>query len=193
MNRLAWLSISILLLGAAAFLVSLNGCGKGSATFTVPPPVSKIQHVVIIFQENRTPDNLFQDPVLIASPRNADIQSYGVNSLGKTITLSQIDLGTNGSNPDNYDVNHDHISFTQMCDLNPATNVCKMDGADKITTGCATGVTGCAPPNPQFRYVKPSDVQPRFRQHSQIHRRKIRLVIAWLCRCQQSGRSLRLL
>jgi phospholipase C len=25
-----------------------------------------IQHIVIIFQENRTPDNLFQDPVLIA-------------------------------------------------------------------------------------------------------------------------------
>jgi hypothetical protein len=33
---------------------------------------------VIVFQENRTPDNLFQDPVLIA--RGADIASSGLNS-----------------------------------------------------------------------------------------------------------------
>ena len=38
-----------------------------------------LQHIVIIFQENRTPDNLFQDPVLIArvptSPAAARIRS----------------------------------------------------------------------------------------------------------------------
>ena len=61
-----------------------------------------IQHVVVIFQENRTPDNLFQDPVLIS--RGADIASSGVNSLGQTIPLSPIDLGTSGSNPQNYDL-----------------------------------------------------------------------------------------
>jgi phospholipase C len=79
MSRLAAFSISILFLCAAGVLLSLNGCGgSGGATFTGPPPASKIQHVVIIFQENRTPDNLFQDPVLIAN--GADIQNYGVNA-----------------------------------------------------------------------------------------------------------------
>jgi phospholipase C len=46
-----------------------------------------------------------------------------------------------------------------MCDLN-GSNVCKMDGADLVTVGCAPGVTGCAPANPQFMYVNPADVQP---------------------------------
>jgi phospholipase C len=37
-----------------------------------------------------------------------------------------------------------------------------MDGADLISYSCATGVTGCAPANPQFMYVNPADVQPYF-------------------------------
>jgi phospholipase C len=161
MSRLAWFSISILLLCAGGVLLSLNGCGgSGGATFTGPPPASKIQHVVIIFQENRTPDNLFQDPVLIAN--GADIQNYGVNSTGQTIPLSPIDLGTNGTTPDNYDLSHAHLAFTQMCDLNAATGVCAMDGADLIKPSCNPGVTNCWPPNEQFMYVKPADVQPYF-------------------------------
>src|SRR5580700_5557243 len=63
MSRVALLSFSILLLCVVAFLLSLNGCSSGFSTSTSPP--AKIEHVVIIFQENRTPDNLFQDPNLI--------------------------------------------------------------------------------------------------------------------------------
>ncbi|MGA2021481.1 MAG: alkaline phosphatase family protein [Candidatus Sulfotelmatobacter sp.] len=165
MRRAALVSVSVLLLCTCGFLLSLNGCGGSNAatvTVTVPPPtpVSKIQHVVIIFQENRTPDNLFQDPVLIAN--GADIQNYGVNSQGQNIPLSQIDLGTAGSNPDKYDLSHAHSAFVDMCDLNTSTGVCQMDGADLIPTSCAAGVTNCAPANPQFMYVNPADVQPYF-------------------------------
>ena len=49
--------------------------GAQSLTLTAS---AVIQHVVIIFQENRTPDNLFHDSVLIA--RGADIAISGVNS-----------------------------------------------------------------------------------------------------------------
>ena len=73
----ALVSITILLLSASAFLVQ-NGCGDA--------PHTPIQHVVIIFQENRTPDNLFHDPVLIS--RGADIASSGVNSKGQTIAAN---------------------------------------------------------------------------------------------------------
>jgi phospholipase C len=132
------------------------GSVSGSSTLAVTP----IQHVVIIFQENRTPDNLFQDPVLISN--GADIQDFGVNSKGQTIPLSQIDLGTAGSNPDNYDLSHAHSAFVAMCDLNTSTGVCAMNGADHITVSCSPGVSNCAPANPQFMYVKPSDVQPYF-------------------------------
>jgi phospholipase C len=110
-----------------------------------------IQHVVVIFQENRTPDNLFQDSVLIA--RGADIASSGVNSLGKTIALSPIDLGTAGSNPQNYDNSHAHSAFVAMYDGG------KMDGANLIPS---CGAPLQCPPNPQFMYVKPADVQPYF-------------------------------
>jgi phospholipase C len=113
-----------------------------------------IQRVVIIFQENRTPDNLFQDPVLIA--RGADIASSGMNSLGQTIPLDPMDLGTVGSNPQDYDLSHTHPSFVAMYDGG------KMDGANLIRCAPAEYCPPNANPNPQFKYVKPADVQPYF-------------------------------
>src|SRR5208337_3691654 len=64
---------------------------NGSQALTLTT-AAVIQHIVVIFQENRTPDNLFQDPVLIKN--GADIAQSGVNSAHQTITLSPIDLGT---------------------------------------------------------------------------------------------------
>lgn len=104
--------------------------------------------MVVIFQENRTPDNLFHDPVLIS--RGADIASRGVNSLGQVIQLSQVDLANQ------YDASHAHRDFVKMYDGG------KMDGANLIPVFCGKGVTNCPPPNPQFMYVNPADVQPYF-------------------------------
>jgi len=111
------------------------------------------QHIVVIFQENRTPDNLFQDPVLIAN--GADIASTA-NSLGQTIPLSPIDLGTAGTNPQNYDLSHANSAFVDMYDGG------KMDGASLIPCSPAANCPPNAHPNPQFMYVMPSDVQPYF-------------------------------
>jgi phospholipase C/sugar lactone lactonase YvrE len=102
------------------------------------------QHVVVIVQENRTPDNLFQ------GLPNADIATSGINSLGQGIPLAPIDLANN------YDLDHSHHGFETMYD-NGA-----MDGADKVTITCAGGATNCPPPNAQFMYVNPSEVQPYF-------------------------------
>jgi phospholipase C len=113
-----------------------------------------LQHIVIIFQENRTPDNLFQDPVLIA--RGADIVSAGLNSMGQNIPLSPIDLGTTGSNPQNYDLSHANAAFVAMYDGG------KMDGANLIPCTPAANCPPNAHPNPQYMYVRPSDVQPYF-------------------------------
>jgi phospholipase C len=113
-----------------------------------------IEHVVIIFQENRSPDNLFHDPVLIS--RGADIANSGKNSLGEIIPLTPIDLGTTGSNPQNYDLGHAHAAFVHMYDGG------KMDGANLIDCYPAANCPPNAHPNPQFKYVNPSDVQPYF-------------------------------
>jgi phospholipase C len=125
--------------------------GSQSLTLTA---TAAIQHVVIIFQENRTPDNLFQDPVLIG--RGANIVQQGTNSSGQTIALSAIDLGTTGSNPQNYDLSHAHSAFVSMYDGG------KMDGADLIPCSPAADCPPNAHPNPQFMYVIPSDVAPYF-------------------------------
>ena len=133
---------------AAGLLVNSGGCGGSGTTVTPPPPPSpfgqKIQHVVVIFQENRTPDNLFH------GLPNADIATSGVNSLGQTITLQPITLANN------YDLSHAHTAFVKMYDGG------KMDGADLVGLGCQAGAVGCPPPNPQFMYVNPSEVAPYF-------------------------------
>jgi phospholipase C len=125
----------------------------GSQTLTLTT-AAVFEHIVVIFQENRTPDNLFQDPVLIS--RGADIASSGLNSLGQTIPLSPIDLGTTGSNPQNYDLSHANAAFVSMYDGG------KMDGANLIPCSPAANCPPNAHPNPQYMYVKPSDVQPYF-------------------------------
>jgi phospholipase C len=151
LTRPALVSILICALCVSAVLLTENGCGSSGP---------RIQHVVIVFQENRTPDNLFQDPVLIA--RGADIVNRGVNSKGETIPLTEIGLGTNGPSPDLYDLSHAHQAFLQMCNLKQSTNECAMDGADRIYVKCSEGSSACLPTNPQFKYVSPSEVQPYF-------------------------------
>jgi len=132
-------------------LLSLNGCGKPQSV--TPPPLGKITHIVVIFQENRTPDNLFHDPVLIAN--GADIASSGINSSGQTIPLNPTPLGID------YDLGHTHGDFVAMYDGG------KIDGADKILASCAKAAQNCPPPNPQFYYVQASDVAPYFQMAEQ--------------------------
>ncbi|HZP64620.1 MAG TPA: alkaline phosphatase family protein [Terriglobales bacterium] len=102
------------------------------------PPTRKIHHVVIIVQENRTPDNLFH------GLPNADIANSGTNSLGQVVPLTPVSLTAP------YDLDHAHHAFVSMYDAG------KMDGADKIRCG------GACPSNPQFRFVNPSEVTQYF-------------------------------
>jgi phospholipase C len=133
-----------------------------------------VLNVVIIFQENRTPDNLFQGLCITGygspsacnttnpSSSQYDIQtSNWLNNqvAGGVTQPGVIDLGTVGPNPDTYDLSHAHSAFEDMCDLN-ASGVCQMDGAELIPYACTAGLKNCPPPaNPQFMYVNPSDVQ----------------------------------
>jgi phospholipase C len=107
--------------------------------------VSQIKHVVIIFQENRTPDNFFHG--LQNYLPAADIANSGLNSKGQTITLTSVPLA-NG-----YDLSHTHAAFEEMYDGG------RMDGADRIACLPTTG--GC-PSQPQYKYVQYSDVTPYF-------------------------------
>ena len=149
MGRSALLCVLLLGSACAAMLLGANGCSNGNP-FQSPSGPAKIQHVVIIFQENRTPDNLFHDPVLMAA--GADIASSGLNSSGQTIQLTPESLGVS------YDLSHAHSAFVAQYDGG------KMDGADLVPIGCY--VAPC-PSNPQYFYVQSSDVQPYFQMAEQ--------------------------
>jgi len=108
----------------------------------------KFKHVVVILQENRTPDNIFG-----SNPNfepGVDLATSGLTSKGETIPLTPIPWKTC------FDLNHSLLAFKT------AYNKGKMDGADKNTTQPAAGCV--VPPLPQYRYVDNStgQVQPYF-------------------------------
>jgi phospholipase C len=128
----------------------------GTASVAVTSP---IQHVVVIFQENRSPDNLFQDPKLIAA--GANIQNYGISAAqpGVHIPLTPVPLGCPPDNCQTYNPDHSHEhAFLDMYDGG------KMDGAYKIEAFCQKPGTYClnGQGNYSYAYVQQSDVAPYF-------------------------------
>jgi phospholipase C len=105
----------------------------------VPPAV--IRHVIIIVQENRTPDNLFQ------GLPGADIADSGYNSKGQKVILVPRPLA------DRYDLDHSHKGF--LTEYNNG----KMNGWDKVRINCPKGRT-CHPT--AFAYVPRAQMQPYF-------------------------------
>ena len=109
----------------------------------------KIQHVVIIIQENRSFDNLFQ-----GFP-GADAQPYGYTSTGKKVTLQPVPLKIV------WDLDHSSYAYLDACDGQgsiPGTN-CKMDGFDKEGVSCKFNPP-CPNPNPQYSFVPKSETKP---------------------------------
>ena len=155
----------------AAIGVSLSACGNGSELSTAAgPPVAgaqrsgalenlfpkmasgKIQHIVIIVQENRSVDNLFQ------GFSGADTQSYGYTSTGQKVTLQPVGLETT------WDIAHISASFFEACDGQgnfPGTD-CKMDGFDKEHVTCGGSGPPCPNQHPQYSYVPHNESKPYF-------------------------------
>jgi phospholipase C len=125
-----------LIIAVSALLVSIGATIAGAQ---VPRQHGSSLNVVVIFQENRTPDNLFgSNPTFLPG---VDIATSGQNSKGQTIPLTAVPLAND------YDLSHAHSAFVAMYD-NGA-----MDGANKVAVTCAKGATGCPPADPQFKYV----------------------------------------
>jgi phospholipase C len=113
--------------------------------------ISQFTHIVVVVQENRTPDDLFQGLCLPpygntnacgSGPNQYDLRNFGIDNKGKRVSLSEVPLG------DPHDPGHSHFDFNTMCDLNPATNECRMDGLN--SKSCPTKCS--------FQYVHPADV-----------------------------------
>src|SRR5271167_3020353 len=103
----------------SVLVLSWLGTTVAHAQFRYPNP---FKHVVVVVQENRTPDNLFHGLLTWPgiNPKNYDIATSGVNSTGQRIPLVHVPLGVP------YDLSHAHSAFLAMYDGG------KMDGADKV-------------------------------------------------------------
>ncbi len=142
------ISCGLLLAATAALAAAQNGGGPRKH-------LSAFQHVVVIFQENRTPDNLFQGlctpPYGSASACSTTPGEGQYNIL--TDHWANLKSPTGFTTPttiplDNkYDLSHAHSGFNAMCDADPATGECKMDGAINVACGPT------CPPEPQYKYV----------------------------------------
>ncbi len=124
-------------------------------TFVAAAQISGFQHVVVIVQENRTPDNLFQG--LCSAPFGS------AASCSTTPTSAQYDIqtanwfdqksSTGVTQPlpvalaNKYDLSHAHSAFVVQCDQDPLTGACRMDGAGSVAC------SGKCLAKPQFRYV----------------------------------------
>lgn len=121
---------------------------RAYANAVVPRATGKIKHVVIIFQENRSFDNLFQ-----GFP-GADTQSWGYKSDGSKINLHTTGLETN------WDIDHSSGAFFEACDGQgtfPGTN-CRNDGFDQEWASCDPD----CPRNAQYAFVPHYETKPYF-------------------------------
>ncbi|HLI95656.1 MAG TPA: alkaline phosphatase family protein [Candidatus Baltobacteraceae bacterium] len=110
-----------------------------------------MQHVVIIIQENRTPDNLFA----AAGIPGADIQNFGYTSNGTQVPLQPIPLTAP------YDLDHGHGAWTTDFD-NGA-----MNGFDRESASPNPDATSTPPPYPQYGYVPQSEDEPYYQMAEQ--------------------------
>ena len=110
---------------------------------------SKIKHVVIIVQENRSFNDLFY------GYRGAKTYKYGYDTYGNKIKLLPIGLETT------WDIDHSSGAFFAACNGQgsiPGTN-CKMNGFNQEYVGCGNS---CPIQHPQYAYVPRTETEPYF-------------------------------
>src|SRR5205823_8618590 len=122
---------------------------------------TSFQHIIIVVQENRTPDNLFYG--LCADPNACAVPpASGQYNIQTSAWLDE--TSPNGTTDPHsvllgigYDLGHFHKAFLNMCDMNGGS--CAMDGAEFVR--CNANTQSC-PSKPAFGYVDNSDgtVQP---------------------------------
>jgi phospholipase C len=94
--------------------------------------ISQFQHIIIVFMENRTPDNLFYT-LCSNHPCSTTPNSSQYNLQTSDWFDSTSPTGVSQPTPvplaSRYSVVHSHPQWKRTCDLNKTLNQCRMDGA----------------------------------------------------------------
>jgi phospholipase C len=140
---------------------ALGACGGGGSA--APPPSlstpsgtqSPIKHVIIIFQENRTVDDLFN-----GFP-GADTVTSGRTSTGRSVTLQPVPLEAH------YDLDHSHAGLNGVPGgFVVEYNGGQMNGFDKEPAYPEAGSS--PPPFPAYGFVPQSETRPYFQLAEQF-------------------------
>jgi phospholipase C len=139
------------LTGKIAFLL-LVFCGS----FIAQAQITSFKHILVVIQENRSPDNMFQG---LCTPPFGTSKSCSTKPTGSQYdiqTTNWIDKtsSTGVTKPQpvtlqgTYDMQHAHVDFTTQCDLN-SSEACKMDDAAGVVC-----VGTCPASRGAFGYVQ---------------------------------------
>jgi phospholipase C len=115
-------------------------------------PLDKIQHIVIVVQENRSLNNLFY-----GFP-GAKTVTYGLDSHNGKIALKPVGLSTS------WDLEHNAAGFEAACNGTgkvPGTD-CKMNGFNNETWTCGGANPPCPIKYPPYSYVPHDESAPYF-------------------------------
>jgi phospholipase C len=133
--------------------------GKGLAPPTVSPAQfiqahksAKIQHIVIVIQENRSLNDLFY-----GFP-GARTVGYGYDTANKKIPLKPVGLEAK------WDLAHNSKGFLLACNgvgSVPGTD-CRMNGFDREQVNCGPGHPCPKITHPQYAYVPQTETKPYF-------------------------------
>ena len=154
-NRFSHVALCALVV---SLLVMPAACGAGGASSVLgggssAQGIDKIQHVVIIVQENRSFNDLFY-----GFP-GAHTVGYGFDSKGHKIALRAVGLQTT------WDLDHSSYSFFSACNgtgTYPGTD-CRMNGFNHEYHGCSHGsYPACPFDNPEYAYVPHYETKPYF-------------------------------
>ncbi len=152
------------LLGAAAAAAVLAACAFGGGESPQPhSPAAvrrgdrdassgKIEHVVIIVQENRSFNDLFY-----GFP-GAKTVKYGLGSKNRRLKIIPVPLEAT------WDIDHSADSFFAACNGTgsiPGTD-CRMNGFDRERVGCGYVGGRCPNKHPQYAYVPHAETKPYF-------------------------------
>jgi phospholipase C len=156
---------AIRVLPLALVALFFSACNGGGGVSSFPPTAqalagiarhsssSKIQHIVIVVQENRSFNNLFY-----GFP-GAHTAKFGYDSNGNKITLQPVGLETT------WDIDHSSNSFFAACNglgSYPGTD-CQMNGFNNEYVGCGhSGQPKCPNANPTYSYVPSTETKPYF-------------------------------
>ena len=142
--------------------IALTLAALGLAT-PASAQITAFHHIIIVIQENRTPDNLFQGLCPPATPSACSTQPSSQQYNIQTTAWLDKTSKTGTTNPKavqfglDYDLNHRHSAFVSMCDPNSSSGACAMDGAAHV--GCLPETKLCQK-RAAFGFVDPSQVQP---------------------------------